>query len=71
MNFVSDNQAGAHPSVLAAIAAASDGTAAGYGEDALTAAAEAAVRDVFETECDVFFVTTLEHVSDESRAGAI
>ena len=24
----------------------------------LTAAAEAAVRDVFETECDVFFVTT-------------
>ena len=38
MNFVSDNQAGAHPSVLAAIAAASDGTAAGYGEDALTAA---------------------------------
>lgn len=58
MNFVSDNQAGAHPSVLAAIAEASAGTSAGYGEDALTAAAESAVRDVFETECDVFFVTT-------------
>lgn len=58
MNFVSDNQAGAHPSVLAAITEASAGTSAGYGEDALTAAAESAVRDVFETECDVFFVTT-------------
>ena len=34
------------------------GLAEGYGEDALTAAAESAVRDVFETDCAVFFVTT-------------
>ena len=46
MNFVSDNQAGAHPSVLTAIAEASAGAAAGYGEDALTAAAEAAADGV-------------------------
>ena len=58
MHFVSDNQAGAHPAVLAAVTEASAGNSAGYGEDPLTAAAEAAVRDVFETECDIFFVTT-------------
>ena len=48
MHFVSDNQAGAHPAVLAAVTEASAGNSAGYGEDPLTAAAEAAVRDVFE-----------------------
>ena len=58
MNFISDNQAGAHPAVLAAISDAASGLAEGYGEDALTAAAESAVRDVFETDCAVFFVTT-------------
>lgn len=58
MNFISDNQAGAHPAVVAAISEASGGVAAGYGEDTLTAAAESAVRDVFETDCAVFFVTT-------------
>jgi threonine aldolase len=58
MNFISDNQAGAHPVVLAAISDAAAGLAEGYGEDALTAAAESAVRDVFETDCTVFFVTT-------------
>ena len=58
MNFISDNQAGAHPAVLAAISDAAIGLAEGYGEDALTAAAESAVRDVFGTDCAVFFVTT-------------
>ena len=58
MNFISDNQAGAHPAVLAAISDAASGLAEGYGEDALTASAESAVRDVFETDCAVFFVTT-------------
>jgi threonine aldolase len=58
MNFISDNQAGAHPAVLAAISDAAAGLAEGYGEDALTAAAESRVRDVFETDCAVFFVTT-------------
>jgi len=58
MNFVSDNQAGAHPAVLAAIAKASDGVTPGYGEDALTKAAEVAVQSVFDVDCAVFFVTT-------------
>jgi threonine aldolase len=58
MNFISDNQAGAHPAVLAAISDAASGLAEGYGEDSLTAEAESAVRDVFETDCAVFFVTT-------------
>ena len=58
MNFISDNQAGAHPAVLAAISDAAAGLAEGYGEDALTATAESRVRDVFETDCAVFFVTT-------------
>ena len=58
MHFVSDNQSGLHPAVLKALAEAATGTAAGYGEDALSAAAEAAVQDIFETRCAVFFVTT-------------
>ncbi len=58
MNFISDNQAGVHPAVLTAISDAAAGLAEGYGEDALTAVAESTVRDVFETDCTVFFVTT-------------
>ena len=58
LNFVSDNQAGAHPAVLAALQDANSGTSPGYGEDSLTAAAEEAVSAVFETNCEVFFVTT-------------
>ena len=58
MNFVSDNQAGAHEAVLAALQNANTGNSPGYGEDDLTAAAENAVGAVFETDCDVFFVTT-------------
>ena len=58
MNFVSDNQAGVHPSVLKAISEASEGLSAGYGEDALTSAAESAVKEVFETDCAVYFVAT-------------
>ena len=58
MNFVSDNQAGVHESVLAALEEANSGSSPGYGEDRLTAAAEKSVSAVFETDCDVFFVTT-------------
>ena len=58
MNFISDNQAGAHAAVLAALQNANTGSSPGYGEDDLTAAAEKAVSAVFETDCDVFFVTT-------------
>ncbi len=58
MNFISDNQAGAHESVLAALTEANSGSSPGYGEDMLTAAAEGAVGAVFETDCQVFFVAT-------------
>ena len=58
MNFVSDNQAGAHESVLVALREANSGSSPGYGEDMLTSAAERAVSAVFETDCAVFFVTT-------------
>ncbi len=43
-DFASDNHAGAHPQVLAAIAAANEGHAASYGADPWTERAEAAFR---------------------------
>ena len=45
--FASDNNAGAHPEVLAALAEASDGHATAYGEDAWTARAEELLRAHF------------------------
>ncbi len=58
LSFVSDNQAGAHPKVLERLHTLSSGSAAGYGEDHWTAMAESAVRQVFETDCAVYFVST-------------
>lgn len=58
MSFISDNQAGVHPSVLERLQALSRGSASGYGEDQWTAAAESAVQQIFETDCAVFFVST-------------
>ena len=46
-SFASDNGAGVHPQVLAAIAAANDGHASAYGNDAWTARALDALRDAF------------------------
>jgi len=54
--FASDNNAGAHPDVLAAIAAANDGHAAGYGGDAVTARAEEHFRAILGPDARVFFV---------------
>jgi threonine aldolase len=54
--FASDNTAGICPEALAALNAANVGSAAGYGDDAHTAAAKALVAELFETECEVFFV---------------
>ena len=45
--FASDNYAGVHPEVLAAIADANDGHAAAYGADPWTARAEQLLRDQF------------------------
>lgn len=58
MSFGSDNWAGAHPAVIAALAAANEGLAPAYGNDALTLRALAAVEATFETPCAVAFVPT-------------
>ncbi|MBI2717302.1 MAG: low specificity L-threonine aldolase [Rhizobiales bacterium] len=58
MNFASDNVYGVHPKILAALAAANDGTAPSYGGDDLTQAAEAKLAEVFETEVKAYLVTT-------------
>ncbi|MFD1795566.1 aminotransferase class V-fold PLP-dependent enzyme [Paracoccus aurantiacus] len=59
MNFASDNASGVHPAVMAAMAAADDGYVLGYGNDALTQAAQERVREALEApEAAVFFVTT-------------
>ncbi len=46
-SFASDNHAGAHPEVLAALAAANGGHLPSYGDDPYTAAFEELVRDLF------------------------
>ena len=55
-HFASDNYAGATPEAWAALEEARHGHARAYGDDAWTERASNMVRDVFETECDVFFV---------------
>jgi threonine aldolase len=58
MNFCSDNTAGAHPKILAALAAANDGAAMPYGNDELTRRVEKKIADLFERDCAVFLVGT-------------
>ena len=55
-HFASDNNAGICPEVLAAMTAANTGHAPGYGDDPWTRRAEELFREVFETDCEVFFV---------------
>jgi threonine aldolase len=55
-NFASDNTAGICPEAWAALAEANSGFAASYGDDQYTARAADLFRDVFETDCDVYFV---------------
>lgn len=54
--FASDNTAGMAPEALAALIAANAGTTPSYGGDPWTARAKQLIRDVFETDCEVFFV---------------
>ena len=54
--FASDNNSSVCPEAWAALASANTGHAPGYGADEWTHAAIAAIRQLFETECDVFFV---------------
>lgn len=58
MNFCSDNTAGAHPRILAALAAANDGAVMPYGNDDLTRRIEARIAEIFERDCAVFLVGT-------------
>jgi threonine aldolase len=55
-HFASDNWAGAHPQVVAAIAAANHGHAPSYGEDAVTARAVARIQALWGAPVSVFFV---------------
>lgn len=54
--FASDNYAGICPEAWQAMAAANDGYAASYGDDRQTARACELLRELFETDCQVFFV---------------
>lgn len=57
--FASDNWAGAHPDVVAALVAANDGHVPAYGEgDPHTARAEERFREVFGDDTRTFFVLT-------------
>jgi threonine aldolase len=56
-HFASDNNAGISPEVLAAIVEANQGHVVGYGHDDCTERAQAAVSEIFEKKCAVFFVS--------------
>jgi threonine aldolase len=53
--FASDNYAGITPEAWDAMAQANHGHAPAYGEDAWTARAADMIRELFETDCEVFF----------------
>jgi threonine aldolase len=58
MDFASDNATGASPRILAALAAANQGTAPAYGADIWTQRAETLLCEVFECDCTCFLVPT-------------
>jgi threonine aldolase len=58
VQFGSDNQTGCSTKVLEALVAANTGHTHGYGHDAWTERAVAALREVFETDLDAYFVST-------------
>ena len=56
--FASDNNAPICPEAWAALAEANHGHALGYGDDAWTKKACRLIREVFEADCEVFFIFT-------------
>src|SRR5262245_30977665 len=56
--LASDTYAGICPEALKAIADANPGHASPYGDDPWTARATALLREMFETDCAVYFVST-------------
>ena len=55
-NFASDNTAGIAPEAWAALAAANTGRTPSYGDDPWTARAQQLICEIFERECEIFFV---------------
>jgi threonine aldolase len=55
-HLASDNWAGVHPEVVAAIASANSGHVPSYGHDAYTAAAKEKLREQFGEDAEIFFV---------------
>ncbi|HEV2884582.1 MAG TPA: aminotransferase class I/II-fold pyridoxal phosphate-dependent enzyme, partial [Pyrinomonadaceae bacterium] len=55
-SFASDNNAGVHPRVMDAIAAANDGHVVAYGDDPYTARATKKFHALFGKDVEVFFV---------------
>jgi len=55
-SFASDNNAGVHPEVLKAIAAANHGHAVGYGDDSYTQSAVRRFRQHFGSDVEIFIV---------------
>src|SRR5260370_33904254 len=55
-SFASDNNAGVHPEVLKAIAAANQGHVVGYGDDRYTDSAVRQFKHHFGNDIEVFFV---------------
>jgi len=55
-HFASDNYSGICPEAWAAMAEANAGHATSYGDDPWTERATGKIREIFETDCEVFFV---------------
>jgi threonine aldolase len=55
VHFASDNNAGVHPAILAALSAANGGHVPAYGDDECTARAEAALRALIGPQASIFF----------------
>jgi threonine aldolase len=58
MNFSSDTAAPAHPAILQAMVEAAKGPAPSYGADPWMKAAKAALAEVFETDLDIWLVSS-------------
>jgi len=54
-HFASDNTAAVAPEAWSALESANNGYEPGYGEDSWTARAADLIRELFETDCEVFF----------------
>jgi threonine aldolase len=55
-HFASDNTSGLCPEAFDALRQANEGYCASYGDDSYTRAASDALRELFETNCDIYFV---------------